>query len=93
MADESARKSPSNGFEYCSPCMSRLTFEIVSEATETALFEVAVGDESESETRRTPEKLQSTDYPLEWPDYVGAPEGLLTLSQQRRPSSPITIPP
>ena len=58
MADESARKSPNIGLEYSSPSMNRLALEVASEATETS-FGVAVGDESESETRRTPEKLKS----------------------------------
>ena len=88
MADESARKSPSIGFEYSSPCMNRLTLEIVSETTETTPIEVVVCDESESETRMTPVKLKSRDVLLEWPSML---EGPLTLSQQRRPLLQITI--
>ena len=57
MADESARKSPNRGFEYSSWFMNLLTLEIISEITGAPLSGVEVCDESEKETRRTPEKL------------------------------------
>ena len=49
--------------------MNRLTLEIVSETTVTTPIEVVVCDESESETRMTPEKLKSRDGLFEWPDH------------------------
>lgn len=61
MADERARKSPNGGFEYSSPYTDLLTADIVSEITETIPLWVAGCDESESETRRTPEKLLLRD--------------------------------
>ena len=61
MADESARKSPNIGFEYSSPYTNRLVVEIVSEIMGTTFVEVVVCDESESETKMTPEKLKSRD--------------------------------
>jgi len=58
----SARKSPHIGFEYSSPCKNRLAVEVAS-------LGVAVRDESESETRMTPEKLKSRDGQVQWPDH------------------------
>ena len=49
--------------------MNRLTLEIVSETTVTTPIEVVDCDESESETRMTPEKLKSRDVLFEWPDH------------------------
>lgn len=49
--------------------MNRLTLEIVSETTVTTPIEVVVCDESESETRMTPEKLKLIDGLFEWPDH------------------------
>ena len=46
---------------------------MVSETAETTSLEVAVGDESESETRMTPEKLRPRDNLFEWPYHEGVP--------------------
>ena len=69
--------------------MKRLILEIASETTGTTLLGVAACDESESETRMTPEKLKPGDVLFQSPDHERALE--LTLSRQRRPSSPRMI--
>lgn len=53
------------------------------------LLGVAACDESESETRMTPEKLKPGDDLFQSPDHECVLE--LTLLQQRRPSSPRKI--
>lgn len=59
--------------------MNRLTLEIESETTETTPTEVMDCDESESETRMTPEKLKSRDGLFEWPDHGGDARGSSNL--------------
>jgi hypothetical protein len=51
--------------------MNRLTLEIACETAETGSLEVAACDESESETRITPEKLKSRDDMFERIDREG----------------------